>query len=225
MEILTPALEDYIEAILVLGAKKGIVRVKEISRFLKVTTPSVVAALKILANKGLVRHERYGYVELTRKGKERATKVYDLHRALFKLLHEVLGINAEIAHQDACRIEHHVSEETGKKLKHFLTFLEECPEEKERLVLRFQAFGPLPEGGGDEMGFTLKDLGPGEKGKVIRIKGGAVKKKLLEMGIVPGTVIELERVAPLGDPVDVLVRGYHLSLRKEEAEEVLIERL
>ncbi|MBW2039280.1 MAG: ferrous iron transport protein A [Deltaproteobacteria bacterium] len=72
---------------------------------------------------------------------------------------------------------------------------------------------------------TLKEFKPGQKGKVLRLKGkGEVKRRLLDMGIVPGTEIQVEKVAPLGDPVDVLVKGYHLSLRKEEAELVLIER-
>jgi Fe2+ transport system protein FeoA len=74
--------------------------------------------------------------------------------------------------------------------------------------------------------FTLRDLKPGEKGKVIKIKGkGNLKKRLLDMGIVPETEIQLEKVAPLGDPVDILVKGYHLSLRKEEARDILLEKV
>lgn len=73
---------------------------------------------------------------------------------------------------------------------------------------------------------TPNDLRPGEKGKVIRIKSkGSLKKRLLDMGIVPGTEIQLEKVAPLGDPIDILIKGYHLSLRKEEAKEILIEKM
>jgi len=72
---------------------------------------------------------------------------------------------------------------------------------------------------------TLKDLKPGERGKVIKIKGkGELKKRLLDMGIVPGAEIKLEKVAPLGDPIDILIKGYHLSLRKDEAKDILINR-
>lgn len=70
----------------------------------------------------------------------------------------------------------------------------------------------------------LSDLKVGEKCKISRIIAGAeIKRRLLDMGIVPGVEIQIQKVAPLGDPVDVLVKGYHLSLRKEEAETIAVE--
>lgn len=72
----------------------------------------------------------------------------------------------------------------------------------------------------------MKDLKPGQKGKVLKISAqGAANKRLVEMGVTVGSVIEVERVAPLGDPVDIKVKGYHLSLRKNEAEGIEIELL
>jgi len=71
---------------------------------------------------------------------------------------------------------------------------------------------------------SLHELKPGEKGKVIKISGsGPVQRRILDMGIVKGTEIEVERIAPLGDPVEVKVKGYHLSLRKEEAANIFVE--
>ncbi|MBU2591694.1 MAG: ferrous iron transport protein A [Nitrospinae bacterium] len=65
---------------------------------------------------------------------------------------------------------------------------------------------------------TLNKLNPKESGRVKKILGeGQLRKKLLDMGIIPGTTVEVVKVAPLGDPIDIKVRGYHLSLRKEEA--------
>ena len=70
----------------------------------------------------------------------------------------------------------------------------------------------------------LSELKPNESGKVKKIFGeGTLHKRLLDMGIIKGTKIEVTKVAPLGDPVDIKVKGYHLSLRKEEASQVLIE--
>jgi Fe2+ transport system protein FeoA len=70
----------------------------------------------------------------------------------------------------------------------------------------------------------LSELKVGEKCKVARIIAEArIKRKLLDMGIVPGVEIHIEKVAPLGDPVDVLVKGYHLSLRREEAKAIAVE--
>jgi Fe2+ transport system protein FeoA len=83
------------------------------------------------------------------------------------------------------------------------------------------------QGGGKAMATAnLKDLKPGEKGKVLKISArGEASKRIVEMGVTPGAVVEIERVAPLGDPIDIKVKGYHLSLRKEEAQGIEIEAL
>jgi len=73
---------------------------------------------------------------------------------------------------------------------------------------------------------ALSDLKTCSKGKVKQITGsGQLKRKLLDMGIVPGSELEILRVAPLGDPVEIKIKGYNLSLRKEEARQVYVEVL
>lgn len=73
-------------------------------------------------------------------------------------------------------------------------------------------------------GQALNSLKRGQKARVTRITGNsALKGRLLKMGVVPGELIGIERVAPLGDPIDVVIKGYHLSLRKEEAKCVEVE--
>ena len=70
----------------------------------------------------------------------------------------------------------------------------------------------------------LNEVKPGRKGRIVRIIGrSGVNKRLADMGVVPGTTVEVERVAPLGDPIDVKLKGYHLSLRKEEASKIMVE--
>jgi len=70
----------------------------------------------------------------------------------------------------------------------------------------------------------LSAMGPGQQGKVIRISGeGALRSRLAAMGLTPGTEIAVKGVAPLGDPVEVLVKGYRLTLRKAEAAGVQVE--
>lgn len=76
-------------------------------------------------------------------------------------------------------------------------------------------------GGGKEK--TLSALSVGESGIVARIEGdGGLKRRILEMGLVPGTQIRVERKAPLNDPVSVWFRGYELSLRVDEAGAVIV---
>ena len=68
---------------------------------------------------------------------------------------------------------------------------------------------------------TLDELPLGQKAKVVKLSGeSAVRRRLMEMGLTPGAGVETVRRAPLGDPLDVRVRGYHLSLRKVEASAV-----
>ena len=70
----------------------------------------------------------------------------------------------------------------------------------------------------------LSELKRGEKGRIVKISGtGGIHRRLLDMGLVPGSEIEMERVAPLGDPIEVKVKGYNLSLRKEEASSIQVE--
>ena len=70
----------------------------------------------------------------------------------------------------------------------------------------------------------LSEIEPGDKGKVVKVGGkGAVRRRILDMGVIVGSDIRVERVAPLGDPVAIKVKGYVLSLRKEEAANVFVE--
>ncbi len=70
----------------------------------------------------------------------------------------------------------------------------------------------------------LKELELGKKGKVLKIiASGTLKRRILDMGITKGAEIEVERLAPLGDPLEIKVKGYHLSLRKDEAENIYVE--
>ena len=76
------------------------------------------------------------------------------------------------------------------------------------------------------MSLSLKDLAPGQRGRIVRLdRRGALGQRMADMGLIPGTVVEVRRIAPLGDPLEIQVRGYRLSLRKTEAAGVLVERI
>ena len=71
---------------------------------------------------------------------------------------------------------------------------------------------------------TLKDLSVGKSGKVLTVGGeGILRRRLLEMGITPRTVITVKKVAPMGDPIELMLRGYVLTLRLADAEKIIIE--
>lgn len=71
---------------------------------------------------------------------------------------------------------------------------------------------------------TLKEVKVGQTAKVVKLNGeGAVKRRIMDMGITKGVEVYLRKVAPLGDPIEVTVRGYELSIRKADAEMIEIE--
>ena len=71
---------------------------------------------------------------------------------------------------------------------------------------------------------TLKDVKPGQTVTIVKLHGeGAVKRRIMDMGLTKGTEVYVRKVAPLGDPIEVNVRSYELSLRKADAEKILVE--
>ena len=119
---LSQSLEDYLEQILITKMEKGVVRVKDIVERLGVSSASVVGALQHLEKDGLVRHERYGYIELTEKGKKRARCVYSKHSAIMRFFTDVLGIPPEVAESDACSFEHFISPLCFQRMLLFMRF-------------------------------------------------------------------------------------------------------
>jgi Mn-dependent transcriptional regulator len=112
--------ENYLETILELESGLGVVRSIDVAKHLCVSRPSVNKAMNILREAGMVEQERYGTLTLTEEGRRRAEKVKSRHELLFAFLSKVLGIDAETAAADACRIEHVVGEKTIEALTDFI---------------------------------------------------------------------------------------------------------
>lgn len=127
MENLSDSLEDYLEAIYIINIDRIVVRVKELAQFLSVKTPSVVDAISKLEKKGLVSHEKYGYLSLSAEGSKIAKGIYKKHEYIYKFLNEVLNVDEESAEKDACGIEHHISKSTLEKIIKFMGFVEKNP--------------------------------------------------------------------------------------------------
>jgi DtxR family Mn-dependent transcriptional regulator len=113
---MTQSLEDYLEMVSFL-ADDGEVRVTDIATRLGVSKPSVLTALKILEEQGLLEHERYRTVNLTKKGVIQAAEIRERHSFLTSFLQDLVGVSPETAEKDACKMEHLLSEETLKKMK------------------------------------------------------------------------------------------------------------
>ena len=111
--------EDYLEAILILGDASPFVRSIDVAAFLGVTKPSVSRAMSILKADGLVEMAGDGALTLTDAGREIAERMYERHK-FFTTFLTSLGVDKEVAAEDACRIEHVISEESFRKLREHL---------------------------------------------------------------------------------------------------------
>lgn len=75
-------------------------------------------------------------------------------------------------------------------------------------------------------GKPLSQLQPGETADVVRVEAmGAIRMRLLEMGFVPGVKLKVQKLAPLGDPMELVIKGYHLTLRREEGDCILVNKV
>ncbi len=108
-------IEDYLEAILMIKEKQGYVRSIDVAEHLGVTKPSVTYSTKRLKEKGYLTCDHAGMLVLTDSGMEIANRTYTRHKTLVKFFTQ-LGVDPDIAKEDACKIEHDLSEETFQAL-------------------------------------------------------------------------------------------------------------
>lgn len=111
--------EDYLEAILVLEQEKGVVRSIDIARHLDYSKPSISRAVGLLKENGYITVDEAGLIHLTGAGRQVADSIYERHRLLTAWLVRI-GVREETAAEDACKLEHDLSEETFTKLKAYI---------------------------------------------------------------------------------------------------------
>ena len=112
--------ENYLETILMLKEQQGTVRSIDIARTLNFSKPSVSRAVSILKEDGYITMEAGGDIELTEKGREKAAAIYERHKLLTSFLQKVAGVTEEVAEDDACRMEHIISDEVFQGIKRFM---------------------------------------------------------------------------------------------------------
>jgi DtxR family Mn-dependent transcriptional regulator len=132
----TPSMENYLESIYELGKDGQVVRVKEVANKMKVKMASVTGALHNLAKNGLVHYCPYQYIKLSHKGEEVARCIHNRHRILTSFLEDVLGVDQEIAEEDACKLEHVLSHKTMDRLLQFMV-QQNCISVSEKDVIEY----------------------------------------------------------------------------------------
>ncbi|NCC24527.1 MAG: metal-dependent transcriptional regulator [Deltaproteobacteria bacterium] len=133
-------MEDYLEAIYDIGNEKRVVRVKDIAEKLGVRMPTVTSMLKTLDSRGLIEYEKYGYVDLTSTGESIGQDIHRKHEIIFQFLTGILKIDSAVADEEACKVEHALSEETLCSLVKFMEFIQACPRLGEDWLKHFEEF-------------------------------------------------------------------------------------
>ncbi len=234
---MSSALEDYLETIYLLVQEHGFARVKDIARARAVKAASVSVALRKLSEAGLVRYERREYIALTPSGEEAGRRVLTRHRLLTRFFEEVLGMEKDAAGEQACAMEHSLTDEAMDRLVRFFEFVGNCPS----VVEQFRRCQPTAGGKAcshpaktiegcatcmsrkEEPTMSLADLKAGQSGVVTQVGAtGALRQRLLDMGILPNTTIDLERFGLGGDPLWIRCQGARLALRRAEAKAIRV---
>ncbi|MFP4175718.1 MAG: DtxR family transcriptional regulator [Planctomycetota bacterium] len=246
--VLTPKLEDYLEAVARLVEREGEAHASDIAEAVSVHISTVSTAMKSLSEKGLVRYRPYQTATLTEKGKRVGEQLIQKRRIVSRFLSDILRVDPDVAEDNACRMEHVLDEQVMEHLVYFARFVKECPRAGEDWLERFTDFvehdGQPPDNRetpqsclnqlrekfeerrkGDKNAMrTLDDLNPGQTGIISDLDvAPRTRQRLLDMGAVRGTPVEVVKVAPMGDPVEVKIKGYSLTLRKEEARGIIVE--
>lgn len=117
--------EDYLETILILQSRKGAVRSIDIAGEMGFSKPSVSVAMKNLRENGYIQVDNAGHITLTQKGYDVADRIYERHRIMTEYF-VLLGVDAETAEQDACRIEHILSDDSFRAIKGQYEKLKDC---------------------------------------------------------------------------------------------------
>lgn len=118
--------EEYIETIYLLEKKAGKAHTGQIAEHMDVKPPSVTEMLGKLQDEALVKYEPYLGAILTEKGKEMANELMSRHKVIADFL-EIIGVDKDLAEEDACQIEHHVSEVSTERLRQFVEFIQSAP--------------------------------------------------------------------------------------------------
>ena len=220
--------EEYLEALYNLSHDGAAVSTSDISKRLDIAPASVTEMFKKLADNGYVNYSPYQGVTLTPKGFEIAEKMTRKHRLLERFLHDVLHIGNDKVHKEACAMEHALSDETERALCQTLQAPDKCPDDEKIIPPCNLSFSSCEEcqkwgesslekvGKRKQNVFPMSTLKENQKGTVAFIRGdNKVLRRLLDMGLTPGTNITVNRIAPLNGPMEIAVRGSKLALGDE----------
>ena len=213
---LSDALQDYLREIYKLQAESSRVRTTTLARRMGVRPPSATAMVKKLAARGLVDHQPYRGVRLTRRGERIALEVLRHHRLLELYLARTLKLELDAVHAEADRLEHALSETLEERIDQALGSPTEDPHGDPIPDAALRIVHPNAR--------RLTELEPGERATVQGVPDGdgEILRYLAELGLVPGQPVELLRAEPFGGPLTLRAEGRSAAISRQLAAEIRV---
>ena len=226
--------EEYLETIYKKSLSDSMAKTTEISKDLGIAPGSVTQMLKKLEQEGYVVYYQYKGVTLTDKGYKIARSIVRKHRILETFLYEILNINIEDLHEQACAMEHSLSDEAERKLCQLLDYPNQCPDDHNIIPVcdlnistcyecsKVANINEIPRR--IENLISISDMRPQQRGKIKFIRGSnETLQELLDLNITLESEITLINSTPLNGPVKILVDGKDVMLDKELSFNAFVE--
>jgi DtxR family Mn-dependent transcriptional regulator len=229
--------EEYLEALYKLTQDGSPASTSAISRSLNIAPASVTEMVQKLADNGYVEYSPYRGATLTPQGYRLAEKMTRKHRLLELFLHKILKISMNRVHQEACEMEHALSDETARAMCQTLKSPYKCPDDGQVIPPCDLGFSSCEEcrkwgqanldkiGRRDTSVIAISSLPEGQAGVIGFIRGDSqTLRRLVDLGLTPGTKVIVGRAASPGGPVEITRHGSKLSLGDEIACNVFVTR-
>jgi DtxR family Mn-dependent transcriptional regulator len=226
-------IEEYLEAIYDIAGRDGTAKTTEIAERLHNAPASVTEAFQRMQQTGFVHYESRKGASLTVKGLKVALKIKRKHRLLEVFLDRVLHLPHEKIHDQACKMEHTLTDETEIALCKTLKGPTECPDGEpippcnldvkncqECLAEQTSALESR-----DKDIISITSLKPGQKAAIVFVRGGeGAMQRLCDLGLTNGTIVSLIRSAPMNGPLEICVRGCRLVIGRGIAEKIFVQK-
>ena len=215
--MITAAVEEYLEAIYKLSQDDGPVIAARLAEYMEVSAPTVADMLRRLKDGGLASASRKKGVVLTPEGERIAEKLVRRHRLWERFLTDVLGFDWDQVHEEACKLEHAISDQVEEKLAHMLGDPDTCPHGH-----------PIPgtKGARERMKADrlLSELCVGDEAIIERVVEEEPKllQYLASLGLLPEAHVSVKEIAPFRGPLLVQVAGAQYALGQEVASKIIV---